>query len=191
MMANALEFLLHTVLGLFTLAVLLRFYLQLTNAPFHNQFSQAVVSLTNFAVRPLRHIIPSWSGLDLSTLVLAFLAQLLLQLATLWLRDFPLLVAGHLIVSALLGLAFVGLLKFSITIFLYAVLLQAILSWVNPYTPLAPVLDALTAPLLNPLRKRIPMAGGIDFSPLIIFIAAELLLILLVAPLEQQFLRMF
>jgi YggT family protein len=191
MMANALEFLLHTVLGLFTLAVLLRFYLQLTNAPFHNQFSQAVVSLTNFAVRPLRRIIPSWSGLDLSTLVLAFLAQLLLQLATLWLRDFPLLVAGHLIVSALVGLAFVGLLKFSITIFLYAVLLQAILSWVNPYTPLAPVLDALTAPLLNPLRKRIPMAGGIDFSPLIIFIAAELLLILLVTPLEQQFLRMF
>ena len=191
MMANALEFLLHTVLGLFTLAVLLRFYLQLTNAPFHNQFSQAVVTLTNFAVRPLRRIIPSWSGLDLSTLVLAFLAQLLLQLATLWLRDFPLLVAGHLIVSALLGLAFVGLLKFSITIFLYAVLLQAILSWVNPYTPLAPVLDALTAPLLNPLRKRIPMAGGIDFSPLIIFIAAELLLILLLTPLEQQFLRMF
>lgn len=191
MMANALEFLLHTVLGLFTLAVLLRFYLQLTNAPFHNQFSQAVVTLTNFAVRPLRRIIPSWSGLDLSTLVLAFVAQLLLQLATLWLRDFPLLVAGHLIVSALLGLAFVGLLKFSITIFLYAVLLQAILSWVNPYTPLAPVLDALTAPLLNPLRKRIPMAGGIDFSPLIIFIAAELLLILLLTPLEQQFLRMF
>ena len=191
MMANALEFLLHTVLGLFTLAVLLRFYLQLTNAPFHNQFSQAVVTLTNFAVRPLRRIIPSWSGLDLSTLVLAFVAQLLLQLATLWLRDFPLLVAGHLIVSALLGLAFVGLLKFSITIFLYAVLLQAILSWVNPYTPLAPVLDALTAPLLNPLRKRIPMAGGIDFSPLIIFIAAELLLILLVTPMEQQFLRMF
>jgi YggT family protein len=191
MMANALEFLLHTVLGLFTLAVLLRFYLQLTNAPFRNPFSQAVVTLTNFAVRPLRRIIPSWSGLDLSTLFLAFVAQLLLQLVTLWLRDFPLLVAGHLIVSALVGLAFVGLLKLSITIFLYAVLLQAVLSWVNPYTPLAPVLDALTAPLLNPLRKRIPMAGGIDFSPLIIFIAAELLLILLVAPLEQQFLRMF
>lgn len=191
MMANALEFLLHTVLGLFTLAVLLRFYLQLTNAPFRNPFSQAVVTLTNFAVRPLRRIIPSWSGLDLSTLFLAFVAQLLLQLVTLWLRDFPLLVAGHLIVSALVGLAFVGLLKLSITIFLYAVLLQAVLSWVNPNTPLAPVLDALTAPLLNPLRKRIPMAGGIDFSPLIIFIAAELLLILLVAPLEQQFLRMF
>lgn len=191
MMTNAMEFLLHTLLGLFTLAVLLRFYLQLTNAPFHNTFSQAVVILTNFAVRPLRRIIPSWSGLDLSTLLLAFLAQLLLQIATLWLRDFPLMVAGHLILTALLGLAFVGLLKFSITIFLYAVLLQAILSWVNPYTPLAPVLDALTRPLLNPLRKNIPMAGGIDFSPLIVFIAAELLLILLVAPLEQQFLRMF
>src|SRR5665647_1543562 len=191
MMANALEFLLHTVLGLFTLAALLRFYMQPPNKPFRNPTSQAVVTLPTFAVHPLRRIIPSWSGLDLSTLFLAFVAQLLLQLVTLWLRDFPLLVAGHLIVSALVGLAFVGLLKLSITIFLYAVLLQAVLSWVNPYTPLAPVLDALTAPLLNPLRKRIPMAGGIDFSPLIIFIAAELLLILLVAPLEQQFLRMF
>lgn len=191
MINNALQFLLHTILGLFTLAVLLRFYLQLTGAPFKNPASQAVVALTNFVVIPLRRLIPGWGGLDFATLILAFVAQLLLQLATLWLSDFPLFVAGNQVWLALLGLALIGLLKLSIYIFLYAVLLQAILSWVNPYTMITPVLDALTRPLLKPVRNRIPTAGGLDLSPLVIFIGAELLLILVVAPLEQQFLRLF
>jgi YggT family protein len=191
MISNALQFLLHTILGLFTLAVLLRFYLQLTGAPFKNPASQAVVALTNFVVIPLRRLIPGWGGLDFATLILAFVAQLLLQLGTLWLSDFPLFVAGNLVWVALLGLAMIGLLKLSIYIFLYAVLLQAILSWVSPYTLITPVLDALTRPLLKPLRNRIPTAGGLDLSPLVVFIGAELLLILIVAPLEQQFLRLF
>jgi YggT family protein len=191
MIANALSFLLHTILGLFTLAVLLRFYLQLTGAPFHNPASQAVVALTNFAVRPLRRIVPGWRGLDISTLLLAFVGQFLLQLGTLWLHDFPLLVAGHVIWIVLIGLALVGVLKLSVYIFLYAVLLQAILSWINPYTPITPVLNALTEPLLRPLRRYIPSAGGIDLTPLAVFILAEMLLIVVVAPLEQQLLRMF
>lgn len=191
MINNALEFLLYTLLGLFTLAVLLRFYLQLTGAPFKNPLSQAVVSLTNFAVRPLRRFIPSWGSLDLSTLLLAYFTQWLLQLGMLWLRDYPLLVAGGSVWVALCGLALIGLLKISIYIFLYAVLLQAILSWINPYTPIASVLDALTSPVLRPVRKYMPATNGIDLSPLIVFIIAELLLILVVAPLEQQFLRFF
>lgn len=191
MINNALEFLLYTLLGLFTLAVLLRFYLQLTGAPFKNPLSQAVVSLTNFAVRPLRRFIPSWGSLDLSTLLLAYFTQWLLQLGMLWLRDYPLLVAGGSVWVALCGLALIGLLKLSIYIFLYAVLLQAILSWINPYTPIASVLDALTSPVLRPVRKYMPATNGIDLSPLIVFIIAELLLILVVAPLEQQFLRFF
>lgn len=191
MIANALSFLLHTILGLFTLAVLLRFFLQLTSAPFHNPASQAVVALTNFAVRPLRRIVPGWRGLDLSTLLLAFVGQFLLQLGTLWLRDFPLLVAGHTIWLVLLGLALVGVLKLSVYIFLYAVLLQAILSWISPYTPITPVLNALTEPLLRPLRRYVPTAGGIDLTPLAVFILAEMLLIVLISPLEQQLLHMF
>lgn len=191
MLSNALGFLLQTILGLFTLAVLLRFYLQLTNAPFQNPASQAVVALTNFAVKPLRRIIPGWRGLDLSTLLLAFVGQLLLQVGTLWLHDFPLMVAGHIIWVVVLGLAVVGVLKLSIYIFLYAVLLQAILSWVNPHTPITPVLNALTEPLMRPLRKYMPATSGIDLTPLVVFIIAEMLLIVVIAPLEQQFLRMF
>lgn len=191
MINNALQFLLHTLLGLFTIAVLLRFYLQLTRAPFQNPASQAVVALTNFAVKPLRRVIPGWRGFDFSTLLLAYLAQLLLQFGSLWLNDFPLFVAGDSVWMAMLGLALVGLLKLSIYIFLYAVLLQAVLSWVNNYTPLTAVLDALTRPVLAPLRHYLPNAGGIDFSPLVVFIGAELLLLLVVAPLEQQFQHLF
>jgi len=187
MIANALLFLLQTLLGLFTLAVLVRFYLQLTGASFQNPASQAIVALTNFAVKPLRRVIPSWRKLDLSTLLLAYFAQFLLQLGIQWLRDFPLLVAGPAVWGAILGLALIGVFKLSVYIFLFAVFIQAILSWINPYTPISSVLEALTRPILNPLRKRIPMAGGIDLSPLVVFICAQLLFILLIWPLEQQF----
>lgn len=191
MFASAAEFLLNTLIGLLTLALLLRFYLQLTAAPFHNPLCQAVVALTNFAVRPLRRVLPAWGWLDTASLLLAFVAQLLLHLGILWLRDFPLLVADAPVFPALLGLAAISLVKLSIYIFMYSVLIQAILSWVNPHTPLAPVLDSLTRPLTRPLRRRIPLVGGIDLTPLVVFIAAELLLMLLVIPLEMQLLRLF
>lgn len=190
MFTQAAIFLLDTLFGLFTLAVLLRFYLQLVAAPFHNPVSQGVVALTNFAVRPARRIIPSWGGLDISTLVLGFIAQLLLQVATLWLRDYPVLVATTAAYSAIAGLALLALLRLSVYIFLYAVLLQVILSWVNPYTPAAPVLDRLTQPLLRPLQSRLGTSSGIDFSPLVVLIAAQLLLMLVVHPVEVQLLRL-
>lgn len=191
MITNALQFLLHTILDLFTLALLLRFYLQLTRAPFHNPVSQAVVALTNFVVKPVRRVVPGIAGVDTSTLLLALLTGFLLESLSRWLNDYPLLVADNIIWLALLGLAFVGLLKLSIYIFLYAVLIQAILSWINPHTIITPVLDALTRPLLQPLRNRIPSAGGFDLSPLFILIAAQLLIIIMITPLEQQLLRFF
>ncbi len=190
MFAQAAIFLLDTLLGLFTLAVLLRFYLQLVGAPFHNPISQAVVALTNFAVRPVRRMVPSLAGLDMSTLVLAFVAQLLLQVATLWLKDYPVLVASAAVYAAMAGLALLALVRLSIYIVLYAVLIQAVLSWINPYTPAAPVLDSLTRPLLAPLRRRFGTFNGIDLTPLAVFVAAQLLLMLVVNPVEFQLLRL-
>jgi YggT family protein len=191
MFVQAMEFLLGTLLGLLTLAFLLRCYLQLTGAPFHNPLSQAVVSLTNFAVRPVRRIVPSMGWLDTASLLLALLTQLVLQLAILWLSDFPLMVADPQVYAALLGLAVLGVVKLSLYIILYAVILQAVMSWINPHTPLAPVLDSLTRPLLRPLRRYMPSTAGIDLTPLIVFIFIELLLMLLIAPIEQQLLQLF
>jgi len=190
MIASALAFILQTIFGLFTLVLLLRFYLQLTRAPFQNPVSQAVVAVTNFIVKPVRRIIPGYRGIDLTTLLLAYLTQFILLLLLRWLGDFPFLVAGSGIWISLFGLALVEILKLSIYIFLYAVIAQAILSWINPYNQLTPLLDALTRPILAPLRRLIPTAGGFDFSPIIVFIVAQLLIMLVIAPLEVQFLRM-
>jgi len=190
MIASALAFILQTIFGLFTLVLLLRFYLQLTRAPFQNPVSQAVVAVTNFIVKPVRRIIPGFRGIDLTTLLLAYLTQFILLLLLRWLGDFPFLVAGSGIWISLFGLALVEILKLSIYIFLYAVIAQAILSWINPYNQLTPLLDALTRPILAPLRRLIPTAGGFDFSPIIVFIVAQLLIMLVITPLEVQFLRM-
>lgn len=186
MLAEALKFVLDTLFGLFTLCVLLRFYMQLTGAPFYNPVSQAIVNFTNFLVRPTRRLVPALGGLDLSTLLLALLAQLLLQLAHLWLDQYPLLLASGTAYAAIFGLAVLAVARLSVYIFLYAVVIQAILSWVNPHTMVAPVLESLTRPLLKPLRNRLGGSSGMDWSPLVVFLVAQLVLMLLIAPIEAQ-----
>jgi len=193
MLDNAILFLLQTLLGLFTLAFLLRFYFQLTKVSFQNQAAQAIVTLTNFAVKPMRRLMMALGNLgipklDVSTLLLAYISQLILTVCSLWLKGFPLLIAGSSIWLIILTVTLLGVISMSITIFLYAVLIQAVLSWVNPHTPIAPILDKLTNPILNFLRKFIPMAGNIDLSPLAFIITAQLLLITILIPLENNLL---
>lgn len=188
MLNNALLFLLQAILGLLTFAFLLRFYFQLTKVSFQNQFAQMIVTLTNFAVKPLRRIISSLLKLDLSTLILAYLTQLTLTLSTLWLKGFPILVAGDTVWLVALTIGLIGVVNASLTIFLYAVLLQAILSWINPHTPIAPILNSLTQPILKRLRKYIPPAANFDLSPLVFIIAAQLLLTTILIPLENNLL---
>lgn len=190
---NALLFLVQTILGLLTLLFLLRFYFQLTRVSFQNQAAQMVVSLTNFAVKPMRRLMMMLNNLgitkfDLSTLLLAYLTQLLLTILSLWLKDFPLLVAGNSIWSTIMAVALIGVISMSVTIFLYAVLIQAILSWINPHSPIAPILNNLTYSILYFLRRYIPPAGNVDLSPLIFIIAAQLLLVTILIPLENSLL---
>jgi YggT family protein len=150
---------------------------------------QSIVALTNFAVRPLRRLVPAIGWLDTTSLLLAFLTQLLLQLMMLWLRDVPLPVADMQVWLALIGLATLGIIKLTLYLLLYAVIIQAVLSWINPHAPFAPVLDSLTRPFLRPLQRRLPYSAGVDFSPLIVFIVVQLLLMLLVAPMESRLLH--
>lgn len=188
MLSNALLFLIKTVLDLLTIAFLLRFYFQLTRVPFQNQTAQFIVTLTNFAVKPVRKIVPSLGKIDISTLLLAFVTQFILNICILWLRDFPLFIVGSRVWLTLISVAAIGVISLSITIFLYAVLIQAILSWVNPHTPIAPVLNNLTSPILKFFRKFIPLAGNIDLSPLVFIIMAQLLLTTILIPLENKLL---
>jgi YggT family protein len=191
MLTNALVFLLNTLLGLLSLAFLLRFYLQATNAPFRNPFSHAVLTITDFAVIPLRRFVPSMFKLDTSTLLLAFATQLILQFALRYLGGFPFALAGNSIWLGLAGLSALHVASLSVDLFLYAIVAQALLSWVNPYTPIAPALDALTRPILNPIRQIIPTPNGLDLSPLIAILAAQLLQMLVFAPLEMAITKLF
>ncbi|CAN4268477.1 CCB3/YggT [Methylophilaceae bacterium] len=193
MLLNALLFLVHILLGLLSALFLLRFYFQLCKVSFQNPAAEWVLVLSQFAVKPTRRILGVFKNLglsraDLSTLLLAYLSQLTLFSLTLWLNDFPLIVAGSHIWPKLLGLAMVGVMNISLTIFLYAVLMQAVLSWLNPHTPLAPLLDSLTAPILTKMRLFIRPIGHIDISPLVFVIAAQLVLATLLMPLETHLL---
>lgn len=185
MLNNAILFLLQAILSLLTLVFLLRFYFQLTKVPFNNQFAQMIISLTNFAVKPLRRFVPSLWKLDISTLLLAYMTQLILTFCTLWLKGFPVLIVGNHVWLIVFAVALISLINISLSIFLYAVLIQAVLSWVNPHTPIAPLLNSLTYPILKLMRRLIPPAANFDLSPLAFILAAQLLLTTVLIPLEN------
>jgi YggT family protein len=185
MIAAALTFLIQTIGNLFAIAVLLRFMMQLFRVPFRNPFAQFVVALTDFAVKPLRRIIPGLFGLDWACLVLAFAVEWIIVVAAYWLDGFPFALAGGKVWPVMLGLAGVRLLSLAIYLLMGLTLVRAVLSWVNPHTPLMPVIYELTEPLLRPLRRVVPMVANVDLTPLVLFIACQLLLMVPVLGLER------
>ena len=191
MLNQAAIFLIETIVGLFSLALLLRFYLQVVRAPYRNPVSQFLCALTDFAVIRARRVVPGLWGMDLASLVLAWLCEVLLLFVVLALRGMEAGAATGTVIVAILVLAAVKILKMSIYILMVAVIVQAILSWVNPYSPIGPLLNSLTQPFLRPLQKRVPMVANVDLSPLVLIIALQLILMLPVAWLEMNVARLF
>lgn len=181
---QAAAFLAETLIGLFSLALLLRFYLQLVRAPYRNPVSQFLCALTDFIVIPARRIVPGLWGMDLASVVLAWLAEIILLCTLLVLRGVELKSAMGTVFVAICLLAAVKIIKISVYILMVAVIVQAILSWVNPYSPIAPLLNSLTQPFLRPLQKRLPMVANVDLSPLALIIVLQLVLMVPVAWLE-------
>jgi YggT family protein len=189
--SSAFNFLLNTLASLLTLLFLLRFFMQLCKSPFRNQLGQIVITLTDFAVKPARKLIPSAGKIDLSTLFLAFLTQFLLQIGLFSLQGLPFSIESHSAWPNLIGLTFIGLIRASLDLFFYALLLQAILSWTNPHNPISDVLNSLTKPILDPIRRILPTTGGIDFSPLVAMILLQMLTVSVVKTLESQLSTIF
>lgn len=178
---QAAVYLIQTVFGLYTLAVMLRLLLQMVRADFYNPLSQFLVKITNPPLKPLRRIIPGLFGIDLAS-VLLLLALKMTELAL------TAIALGHAPrLAGLLVLSLAGLLQLLIYIFLVGIIIQVILSWVRPgeYNPLSALLHDLTEPLLRPARRYIPPISGMDFSPVAVLIALQLLLILVVGPLTS------
>jgi len=186
---QAFEFLLATVEFVLVYPALLRFYLQAFRAPARNPLSQFVIAVTDFAVRPLRKLIPGLQGLDLASLAWAWLAELLALLAFYALAG-AVVIGNHVTLPALVFLALIKLVKFSLHLLIFTVLVQAILSWVSPYHAIMPVLDSLNRPFLRPASRLLPRVGNVDLSPLVIFVICQLLLILPVQALEGAAVRL-
>lgn len=191
MLAGALAFLVETVLGLFTVALLLRFHLQWVRAPYRNPLSEFLQALTDFAVRPARRFIPGLWGLDLATLGLAWVVQLLELLTVLHLKGYQLGRQAGLAFAALVLMAAVLLVKIALYIIMVAVIVQAVLSWINPYSPIMPLLNSMTRPFLRVFQRMIPPIGNVDLSPLFVIIVCQLLLMAPVAFLEASVSRVF
>jgi YggT family protein len=184
-LAQAIAAVVGTIFDLVILAALVRFWMQALRAPARNPIAQFSMAITDFAVKPLRRVIPGLFRLDLASLLVAWILELVLQVI-LRLVFGPSPFEFPATFPVLVFLSFVLLIRLSIYVFMGAVIIQAVLSWVAPHHPVMPFFDALTRPLLHPVRRVIPPIGGMDISPLFVFLFLQVLLLLPVAWLEQE-----
>jgi len=178
MLLDILNFLLDVVASFFGYLLLLRFVMQWRRVSFKNPLGHFVLQTTNWAVLPLRKVIPGLLGLDFASLLPAWLLQSLVKLALLAVKGGAALGLGALVPAALVMGAF-ELLHMAVMAAIVLLLVQAVLSWVNPHTPLAGPIHALTDPLLKPLRRIVPPIANVDLSPLVAIVLAQVLLMLL------------
>jgi len=169
---TAAVYVLQTLGSLYLLIVLLRFELQLVRANFYNPLCQFAVKATQPLLKPLRRIIPSMFGLDMSSLVLAILVQLALMALTLLLTYGTIGNPLQLLLWSLIGVTALFL-----KIFFFALIISVILSWVAPgsHNPGAELVNQICEPALAPFRKIVPNLGGLDISPILAFVVLKLI----------------
>ncbi len=171
---RALEFIVSTLFHLYTMTFILRFLMQWTRTGFNNPLSQFIFQVTNPVTRPVRRFVPGFRGMDLSTLLIAYLlivlaavvSRLILGQA---LGDVPGLLIGSLWEMGMMILQIVW----------FLIIAQVLLSWFAPHHPIAGVLHTLTGPVLRPFQRLIPPIAGFDLSPLFALLAIQAFIILL------------
>jgi len=168
---GAAIFVIQTLGSLYLLIVLLRFILQLVRANFYNPLCQFTVKATQPLLKPLRRVIPSLFGLDMSSLVLAIVVQMVFFAVVLTLSYMSFNVLG------LLLWAIIGVTALFLKVFFFALIINVILSWVAPgsTSPGAELDNQITEPALAPFRRLLPNLGGLDISPILAFMVLKLL----------------
>lgn len=181
-LTQAAHFLLMTLFDLFLFLVLLRFLFQFLKIDFYNPFAQAIVKLTNPVLIPLRRFIPSIKGIDTASLVLLFFVCVLKLMVSSLLQYHQFPAPGGLIIWS------VGeMILLTLNVFFWAIILQAVMSWLSPMPghPIHALLYSLTNPLTQPARKVIKPISGIDFSPLVVLLFLQIVIILVATPIRQ------
>lgn len=166
-MLQFFSYIIDAVFNFLTVLFLLRFIMQWARVPFQNPAGAFVIALTNWAVKPVRRFVPAFFGLDITSLLLAWISALLLAVI-LFAMDVgftPLWWAQALIVS------FFTLLTLTVWIIIIAVLIMCIASIFGAYSPVVGACQALSAPFLRPFRRIIPSVSGFDLSPIALMFA--------------------
>ena len=187
-LTSPLMLIINTLFDLYILLVLLRFLLQMLRADFYNPVSQFIVRLTTPPLRLLRRFIPSIGGQDAASIVLCLLL-IYGKFTVMRMLSIPaahiggvMAPIGSVSLAGLLVLSIADLLALVLTVFLVAVIIQVILSWVSPghYNPVIGLVNRIAEPVLKPIRKFIPPLGGIDLTPLfasLLLLVAKMLVI--------------
>lgn len=187
-LTSPLMLIINTLFDLYILLVLLRFLLQMLRADFYNPVSQFIVRLTTPPLKILRRFIPSISGQDTASIVLCLLL-IFTKFLILRALSIPMVHIGGVMApvgsvsyGGLLIYCIADLIALILTVFLIAVIIKVILSWVNPghYNPVIGLVDRIAAPVLRPVQKFIPPIGGLDLSPLfatLLLLVAKMLIV--------------
>jgi YggT family protein len=175
---DAGSFLIDTIIGLYMLAVMLRFLLQWVRADFYNPISQFLVTVTNPPLIFLRKFIPGLFGIDLASIIL------LVALAVVKIYLIYAIAGMTPRISGVLLLSVGEVIQLGIYVFIFSMLIRVVLSWIQPggYNPVLGLINHLTEPLMAPARRIIPVFGGLDISPMLVFIFLYLTLMLVVRP---------
>jgi len=175
---NAIVFLIETIFELYLLTVMLRMLLQIVRADFYNPVSQFLVKVTNPPLVPLRRVIPGFGGIDFPAIVLMLIIQLVEVLLIVLVQGVSPAFSG------LVVLAVAKLLSLLVNVFLFSILIQVVISWINPgaYNPVVSLLYSLNEPLLSRARRVLPPISGFDLSPVLVMIMLQLIKMLLIQP---------
>ncbi|MBX3680071.1 YggT family protein [Cognatazoarcus halotolerans] len=179
MLTSLLLLILNAAASFLTLMLLARFFMQWQRVSFRNQLGQFILATTDWLVLPLRRVVPGLFGLDIASLLPAWAVQTLMVFIEFALRGIDL---GGNPLGALLGVWGIGLvelMRMMVYLLMGVVLASAILSWVNPYAPMAPIINALAEPFLRPIRQVVPMIANVDLSPLVLLLVLQVVLVLL------------
>jgi YggT family protein len=177
MLFQILSLLLGTAADLLALAFLARVWMQWTRAPFRNPVGEFIAAATNWAALPLRRVIPGLLGIDMASVCAAWLVQIAFFGIMAGLTGLVAIAPGAMF--SIIWLAALAVLRMFIYLLMGVIIVAALLSWINPHAPAMSMFDALSRPLLLPVRRRLPPLGGIDLSPLVVLLLLQVVLIVL------------
>ncbi|MDZ7686704.1 MAG: YggT family protein [Gammaproteobacteria bacterium] len=168
------------------IVVMLRFLMQVAKVDYYNPISQAIVKITDPAIRPLGQVLPTVRSVNFASLGVAFIVQLIAVILIMLLSNHP--IFHPLYIAWVL----VGLFSLIFDIYFFALIIMVIASWIAPFSrhPALMLVQQLTEPVCAPARRLLPPMGGIDFSIILVFVFITIIdQILVIEPLAYQFLR--